>query len=65
MGTPTYLGVGQPTTSGGYLAASAPAYASAPTADPKASTCDDCPVDSEAIDSGNIAIVIPHGACND
>ena len=65
VGTPSYSGVGQPTTNGGYLAASAPAAAPAPADDSSSGgTCDDCPVDSDALAAGQIAIVIPRG-CND
>jgi hypothetical protein len=66
VGTPAYSGVGQPTTGGGYLAASAPAYTPAPApavADSSTGyTCDDCPIDSDALASGRIAIVIPRDA---
>lgn len=64
VGTPPYSGVGQPTTNGGYLA---PANTPAPTVDGSnaGGTCDDCPVDSDALAAGQIAIVIPRGACSD
>ena len=65
VGTPSYSGVGQPTTNGGYLAASAPAAGPAPMDDSSSGgTCDDCPIDSDALAAGQIAIVIPR-SCND
>ncbi len=68
--TPSYAGVGQPTTATGALGGSGVAYAPAPSAKPESSSGDatseemdaeimTCPIDPEALASGHIAIVIP------
>jgi hypothetical protein len=62
-GTPSYAGVGQPTSSG--PSGSTVAYVAAPTAPPtENATYDDaeaatCPIDPAALAAGHIAIVVP------
>jgi hypothetical protein len=60
--TPAYAGDGQPSSSGfGFFGGATPAYAPAPTSmgTADAEVADTCPIDPDALASGQIAIVIP------
>jgi hypothetical protein len=67
VGTPSYGGNGQPSSAGsGLFGGGQPAYKPAPAAAPSSTddACDApetvaCPIDAEALASGQIAIVIP------
>lgn len=64
-GTPSYSGIGQPSSSTGALSGSGPAYAPAPIAVPTEDAAVDaydsivCSLDPAALAAGQIAIVIP------
>ena len=65
--TPAYAGDGQPSSSGaGFFGSSTPAYGSALSSQPPSTQADlaACPIDTDALAAGQIAIVVPRNARN-